>query len=73
LKEIVSICNQTISLPGFPVKDLTRIREYLNEFLEVSQRMMQMFQPVSTEASTAIFVDAQLINDPDCVEVQHSI
>ena len=33
------LCNETIKQPGLPYKDLQRIREFVQEFLEVPERL----------------------------------
>jgi hypothetical protein len=51
------------------MKDLNRIREYMNEFLEVSDRLASVSPPnsivtASAAAATPVYVEAHLINNP---------
>lgn len=68
----MAICNQTIGFPGLVFKDLNRIRESVNEFLDVSHHITQSFhdQPnvaVYTEAvpSAPVYAEAHVVShDP---------
>jgi hypothetical protein len=66
----VAICNETTGPPRVPIKDLKRIREYLNEFLEVSQRIAQL-SPI--ELSPELIVEAELSSEPKGVNASEMV